>query len=310
MADTALELSEIPQSSKMYMLIGWRQWADAGSISSGLPQYIVDQTRARHIGTLDNSGFYLFQFPGTHDLVRPVVRFNNGYPEALEAPQNDFYYAEVEDNGLVIFIGDEPHLDAERYIATILEAARKLKVSRIVGFGGVYAEVPYDKTRSVSGTYSLKSLKPELEELSVNFSNYEGGASIGSFICRRAGDQKLPYVSFYAFVPTFDLTNVSSIGNTMRLENDYMAWLDVMRRVKHFLKVPFDLTDLQAKSEQLVTILDSKIDELDRRSPDAGLRIYFDRLSEDYEEAPFNPLASVWEDTISRLLDDDDSELT
>jgi proteasome assembly chaperone (PAC2) family protein len=308
MADSALELKEIPQATNMVMLIGWRQWADAGSISSGLPKYLIQETNARQIGTIKNDGFYLFQFPGTHDLVRPVVRFRNGYPEELEAPENKLYYTQIGATGVVIFTGEEPHMDAERYVDTMLEAAKKLNVSRMVGFGGVYAEVPYDKERSVSSVYSLRPLKDELKDLAVNFSNYEGGASIGSYICRRAADQKLSYVSFYAFVPTFDLSNVSVGGSTMRLENDYMAWLNVMRRVNHFLKVGFDLSDLEAKSEKLVEILDAKIDELDLHSPEAGLRSYFDTLSSAFEEVPFNPLASVWEDEIRRLLDEDEIE--
>ena len=29
------------------MIAGWHQWADAGSVSSGLPQYLVNYTGAR-----------------------------------------------------------------------------------------------------------------------------------------------------------------------------------------------------------------------------------------------------------------------
>jgi predicted ATP-grasp superfamily ATP-dependent carboligase len=308
MADSALELKEIPQAANMYMLIGWRQWADAGSISSGLPRYLTETNNARKIGTLNNDGFYLFQFPGTHDLVRPVVRFKNGFPESLQVPENTFYYTQIGDSGFVIFLGEEPHLDAERYIGSILDAAVKLNVKQMVGFGGVYAEVPYDKERSISSVYSQHTLRDELKKLSVNFSNYEGGASIGSYICRRAADRNLSYVSFYAFVPTFDLGNVIGSGNTMRLENDYMAWLNVMRRVNHLLKAGFDLSDLEEKSAKLVDVLDEKIEELDLHSPEAGLRSYFDTLSDAFDEVPFNPLGSVWENEISRLLDDEEAE--
>ena len=71
-----LELWERPVAEEIYMLVGWRQWADAGSMSSGLPRYLVRQTGARKIGQLRSDDFYLFQVPGTHDLVRPVVKFN------------------------------------------------------------------------------------------------------------------------------------------------------------------------------------------------------------------------------------------
>ena len=83
-ASSAVELWEQPQAAEIYMLAGWQQWADAGSASSGLPNYVIDVTRAHQIGKVDPSGFYLFQFPGTHDLVRPTVRYEQGVPVALD----------------------------------------------------------------------------------------------------------------------------------------------------------------------------------------------------------------------------------
>ena len=53
----ALKVTEIPTSKEIYMLAGWRQWADAGSISSGLPRYLVQQTNARKIGEIHQDGF-------------------------------------------------------------------------------------------------------------------------------------------------------------------------------------------------------------------------------------------------------------
>src|SRR5690606_8719301 len=115
--------------------------------------------------------------PGTHELVRPVVRFDEGMPVALEGQRNEIYYAGDEQRGLVIFLGDEPHLDVERYVAALLQVAQTLNVKRIVGLGGVYGELPYDKERLVSGVYSQPHLKAEVEALAVNLSDYQGGAS-------------------------------------------------------------------------------------------------------------------------------------
>ena len=53
-----LELWEQPQEEEINMIIGWRQWADAGSVSSGLPQYLIEQTKAKQIGVVKNDGFY------------------------------------------------------------------------------------------------------------------------------------------------------------------------------------------------------------------------------------------------------------
>ena len=85
-----VELWDTPQAERMVMLAGWRQWADAGSLSSGLPKYLVQRSKAQRIGRINNHGFYLYQIPGTHDLVRPVVKFDNGYPRSLESAATNY----------------------------------------------------------------------------------------------------------------------------------------------------------------------------------------------------------------------------
>lgn len=304
----AVEIWEQPEADEIYMIAGWRQWADAGSISSGLPQYLIDQTGAHQIGIIHSDGFYLFQFPGTHDLVRPVVKFKEGFPESLETPRNEIYYAGDDKRGVIFFLGDEPHLDAARYVKEFLRIAQILGAKRIIGFGGVYGEMPYDKERFVSCIYSQQNMKSEIEQLAVNLSDYQGGASIGSYICREAGDQDIEYVSFYAFVPTYEFSEIAEVGNTIRIENDYMAWYGVMRRVNYLLKLDIDLSDLENKSKRLVRLVDDKVEELDKVAPQLGLRDYLFRLSEEFTETSFDPLDDVWEEEFRRLFNDDSTE--
>ncbi len=298
-----VDLWEYPKAREIYMLLGWRQWADAGSVSSGLPRYLIQQTGAHQIGAIRPDGFYLFQFPGTHDLVRPVVKFKDGYPESLQTPNNEIFYNGDKQQGTVIFLGDEPHLDVERYVTAILDMAQSLGVRRMIGFGGVYGELPYDKERMVSSTYSVPGLKSELDDLAVNLSDYHGGASIGSYLCRRAGERGLEYVAFYAFVPSYSFSNMTQMGNSIRIENDFMAWLGVMRRVNYMLKLKLNLTDLEARSKQLVQVMDAKVDELENAAPQLGVRDYLRRLADEFNEVPFDPLDDVWEQELRRLFD-------
>lgn len=303
-----VEIWEQPQAKEIYMLAGWRQWADAGSASSGLPQYLIQRTNARQIGQIRSDNFYLFQFPGTHDLVRPVVKFDQGYPESLQTRRNEFFYTGDDQLGLVIFVGDEPHLEVEKYVASFLQIALSLKVKRIIGFGGVYGELPYDKERLVSSNYSLPHLKQEIEALAMNLSDYHGGASIGSYVCKRANEKEIEFISMYAFVPTYDFSNISQISSNIRIENDYMAWLGIMRRVNFMLKLGVDLSDLEQKSQQLIEQIESKVEEIESAAPQVGVRDYLMHLSDDFREITFNPLEDVWEQEIRRILDNYEEE--
>jgi len=299
----SVELWEQPKAERMYMIAGWRQWADGGAVSSGLPEYLVEQLNAQEIGQIRADGFYMFQFPGTHDLVRPVIRFNEGYPEALDVPENRIYYAESNQRGLVILIGDEPQLDMERYAQAVLQVARQLHVRRIVGLGGVYGEFPFDKERSLSGSYSLRPMKEEMNRLAVQLTDYQGGASVGAYICRRAGEQNMEYVGLYAFVPMFDFSNSTQLSHRLQIENDYMAWLAVLRRINYMLKVDLNLNDLIEKSQEEISELNIKLAELEKLAPQLELREYFQRINEEFTEVPFIPLDDVWEENVRRILD-------
>ena len=302
MAGSELELWENPKAQEVYLIAGWRQWADAGSVSSGLLQYLIQQNHARPIGQIRTDGFYLFQIPGTHDLVRPEIKLKDGYPEVLNTPHNDFYYSEDERRGLVYFLGDEPHLDAERYAAAFLQAAKDLKIKRVVGFGGVYGELPYDKERMISSIYSIPAMQDEIGRYAVNLSNYHGGASIESFICRRAGEMGIEFVAFYAFVPTYDFSAVAQMEKSIRIENDFMAWLGVMQRVSHMLKLDFDLSDLEQKSRNLVELMDAEIAELEKASQ-FDVRAYMRQVAENFTEMPFTPHDTFWEEKLKGLFD-------
>jgi proteasome assembly chaperone (PAC2) family protein len=301
-----VELRDRPHAD--YMIAGWRQWADGGSVSSGLPQYLVQQTRARRIGRLINDGFYLFQIPGMHDLMRPVVHFDEGYPKSLETKRNEIYYTVSGGRGVVFFIGDEPHMDIDRYVGAILDTAQSLGVKRIVGLGGVYGELPYDKERMVGGIYSLPAMKDELERLALNPSDYHGGASIGSYVCKRAGERGMEFMAMYAFVPMYDFSAFGQRGSGIRIENDFCAWAGITRRINYMLKTQFDLADLEEKSEQLLQAIEAKVDELEASTPEISVRDYMRRLSDAFTENIFDPLDEVWEEELRRLLDEPPAE--
>jgi len=303
-----VELWEIPKAEEVFLICGWRQWADAGSVSSGLPLYLKQEENARRIGKINDNGFYLFQIPGTHSLVRPVVQFEDGFPKSLDVPKNEIFYYGDEKRGVVILLGEEPHLDAERYVQAILELSKTLNIKRIISVAGVYGELPHDKERMVSAIYSQATLKSELDELAVRLSDYHGGASIGSYLCKRAADEGIEYVGLYAFVPTYDFSNIAQVLNAIRIENDFMAWHGIIRRLNHMIKINFDVSDLEEKNKKLISTIENRIEELESKAPQSGIRDYINRIADEFTEVSFNPLGDVWESELKRLLDEPDEE--
>jgi proteasome assembly chaperone (PAC2) family protein len=300
--DQRVDITERPAAQEINMIAGWEQWADAGAISSGLPPYLVDRTGARQIGEIKPDGFYIFQVPGTHHFLRPEIKLEGGYRQSLTAHTNRFFYAGDEQRGLVLFLGEEPHTNAERYAEAFLDAAEALGVKRIAALGGVYGAMPYDKAREVHCIFSLPRMKEELSRYAVKFSDYEGGVTISTFIADRAERRGIEMFAFYAFVPSYDFSKESEMFQGVRLEADSRAWYEVMRRINYMFGLPIDLSDLEQRSDDLMAAMDGKLAELDKEMPQLHVRKYLEKAAQDFEEMPFLPLDDMWERELGDIL--------
>ncbi len=301
--DELIELHEKPVLDDLCLIAGWRQWADAGSVSSELPLYLAQKTEARKIGEIRSDRFYLFQLPGAQALFRPEIKLEEGYRAELRAHRNEIFYADT-DAKFLIFVGDEPHLNVERYADAFFNLANMLRVRRIAALGGVYSAVPFEKERQVTCTYSLKKMKEELAQYAVNFSNYEGGVSIGSYLADRAEKLGIEYFGFYAIVPMYDLSQLSPLLRELMLEHDYKAWHDVMRRLNYMFRLGFDLSELERQSDDLIHSIQIKIDDLEKAMPQVGIRQHLAKLGETFTEPSFTPLDDVWEKGLGDLFKD------
>jgi predicted ATP-grasp superfamily ATP-dependent carboligase len=301
-----IEIWERPIRAK-YMIAGWHQWADAGSISSSLPQYLVKQTAATKIGRIKSEGFYLFQVPGTHHLLRPVVNLEQGHREALEQRTNEFFYADDGRDGLLIFLGEEPHQNEGRYARAFFDAVQTLGVKRVAAVAGVYGEVPYNRDRSVSCVYSLPRMKEDLAQYRVRFSNYEGGATISMYLADQAEPRGVEFFRFCALVPSYTFTTQSVVVQRIALDKDYKAWYDLMMRLNSMFDLGIDLTDLSTKSQDLIVAWRSKIEQLEEALPQLGVREYIERIDADFEEDAMDLSSRVWEEALRDILGDDDT---
>ncbi|MEM7130936.1 MAG: PAC2 family protein [Chloroflexota bacterium] len=314
--DNLVELTEKPEFDEIYLIAGWRQWADAGSISSGLPEYLADLTDAKKIGEIQSDPFYMFHLPATHYYLRPEIKFKDGFREEFHDRENVFYFAECNGKGLLLFSGDEPHLYAPRYANAFFDVYKELGVRRGVAVGGVYARPPFDRDRPISCSYSLQPMKEELDKYALRYSNYEGGATIGSYFVDRAARQNLEFMVLNALVPSYEFSEQSSDfllhdaefqsqePQGIRIENDYRAWHDVMMRLNYMFGIGVDLSELSMHSQELTSAIESKLDDLNRKLPELGIPKFLQEINSDFEEMTFMPLDDMWAEELGDLFDD------
>ncbi len=302
--DDRVHLWETPAAKEKVMIAGWHQWADAGSISSGLPAYLIQKLEARKIGEISRDRFFLFQMPGAHHLLRPEVHTKEGVVQEMRVIKSELHYAEFGEKGLVIFLGEEPHVNEEEYAEAFLDVAEALEVGRIMAVGGVYGAMPFNKDRDISCVFSMEEMRKEMEEYAVRFSNYEGGTTIGSYLAYHAGQRNVEYICFHGFVPAYDFGQVMLPAQSVRIEDDVKAWYDILRRADFMFHLGIDLSELRIQSDELTTSMEEQMEELARQAPQLDVHAYMQKLEEEFTENPFMPLDDVWERELGDLLDD------
>ena len=289
-----------------YLIAGWHQWADAGDVSSGLPAYLIRHTRAARIGRIESSGFYLFQVPGTHHLLRPVVKLAEGHRTRMERNSNEFFLASAGGSEFLVFLGEEPHRDEERYADAFLDAVQELGVEAVAVVAGVHGPVPHGRDRSVSCVYSLPRMKERLSRLAVRFSNYEGGATIGMYLASRAEQRGVELFRLCAYVPTYEFSSGPLVVQRLAMDEDYRAWWNLMTRLDRLFGLHLDLSDLQSRSEGLTAAWDEQIKQLATKMPHLRVRDYLRKVEEDFAEETSDVADDVWEDALRDILGEDE----
>ncbi len=264
------------------MIAGFSQWANAGDVSSGIPEYLIEKLHARRLGYIHKDDFYIFQLPGSHYMFRPHVKYVDGHEEEYqEEPINEFYYAETGEKGLIIFIGTEPVQHEDVYVNTLLDGAKELGVKRIIVPSGVGGEVPFGKERRVSCSYSLKHLQEELRNYAVAFSNYNRNATIAMVINHYSQKRGMESIGMTALTPSYELS--------MTVYDDKRAMYDILRRISYMLGINLDLSELEKESKRQLSDFENALKKIYMTKPELEPQIsgYMERIEEGFEELKF-----------------------
>ncbi len=239
-----------PKLASARMVLGFSGWMNGGDVSTGTVEHLTEALGAELLAEIDSEHFYIYSFPGSMEvsaLFRPHTRIEDGLITEWDPPTSRFYCS--EDADLIIFRGREPNLHWHDFADNVFAVAAACNVETVYFIGTVSGLVPHSREPRLFSSVSDASLKPALEPLGVRFSDYEGPASIVTYLTRQATQRGVGMVSLVAEIPAYvQGRNPKCIAS-------------VIRRLCAILGLQPDLDALRAESEDFERKLDEIVDE-------------------------------------------------
>jgi proteasome assembly chaperone (PAC2) family protein len=204
MATDKLHIYKSPKLEKPRLLLGFTGWMDSGEVSTGTIRSFAEKLDAESIAEIETKGFYIQNFPGPMDLAslfRPYTRIKDGMVTYLEEHSNLFFCDEI--NNLILFVGREPNLNWEDFADCIFSLCEQFGVQLIYFIGSVAGLVPHTREPRLFCSVSDKILKHEFENYTIGFSNYNGPASIVTYLTANAPKHNIHMASLVATVPAY-----------------------------------------------------------------------------------------------------------
>jgi len=271
MRPTCLHYENLPKMPGARMVLALDGWMDGGEVSTGTIGWLIDQLEAADIAYMDPDPFYLVNFPGSMEVTamfRPHVEIEDGVISAYQEPTNTFFAS--KEHNLILFQGEEPNNAWQLYTDCIFQVAQEVGVSEIYFIGSFGGVVPHTREPRLFATVSSPEIKPGLETLGINFSNYEGPASVATHLLARSGDAGFRMANLSAEIPAYiEGINAKSIEA-------------VARKLAGLLDLTLNFDKLRKTSDRWERKLNKAVAEKEE------LVEHIEKLEEDYDHEVFD----------------------
>ena len=271
MTPQGLRIHQRPSLRNPRLLLGFSGWMDGGEVSTGTVRVLIRKLDAHYFAEIKPGGFYIYSFPGMMEvaaLFRPHTRIHDGLVNAFEFPRNHFFFDERSD--LILFLGKEPNLRWEEYAECVFSLCAEFGVRMVYFIGSVAGLVPHTREPRLFCSASSRELKDTFAHYGVNFSEYEGPASIVTYLTASCAERGLDMTSFVATVPAY-----VQGSNPKCVEA-------VTRRLAGILDIKVALDDLSLASEEF----EKRLSEVVQEQPELEENIR--KLEEDYDNQIFD----------------------
>ena len=271
MADDKLRIYDSPAFESPRLVVGFSGWMDGGDVSTGTVRILAEKVEARRFAEIGPEGFYIYNFPGAMEvtaLFRPHCRIQGGLIRAFDMPENVFYGSPERD--VIFFLGKEPNLGWHDYADCLFSLCAQFGVKVVYFVGSVSGLVPHTRDPHLFCSVSDEAMKPVFEEYGIRFSNYEGPASVVTYLTAQAEERGVEMVNLVATVPAY-----VQGGNPKCLDA-------VVRRVAGLLKLDLHLDDLRAAADDF----ERRLTEVVNEEPELAESVT--KLEQDYDNEVFN----------------------
>ena len=271
MSDDKLRIYEAFPFEQPRLVMGFSGWMDGGDVSTGTIRVLIQKLGARRFAEIRPEGFYIYNFPGAMEvtaLFRPHCRIQEGLLRAFDMPENAFFGEPGSD--VILFLGKEPNLAWQDYADCVFELCTELNVKSIYFIGSVSGLVPHTRDPHLFCSVSEAELKPVFEQYGIRFSDYEGPASIVTYLTAEARNRGIEMVSLVATVPAYVQ------GNNPKCISA------VARRLAGILQLDLHLDDLRTAADDF----ERKLTEVVNEEPELAESVV--KLEQDYDNDVFN----------------------
>jgi proteasome assembly chaperone (PAC2) family protein len=271
MAPGKLNIYKRPDFNHPRLLLGFSGWMDGGNVSTGTIKCLIERLDAEKFAEIEPEGFYIYSFPGSMEitaLFRPHTRIKDGLIESYQRPTDAFYYS--EEHNIILFLGKEPHLQWEEFGECIYSLCNEFGVEMVYFIGSVAGLVPHTREPRIHCSVSDAKMKDTFEQYGVKFTDYEGPASIITYLSVNAAVHDLSMATLVAMIPAYVQGK-----NPKCIEA-------VTRRLLGILGLQVELDDLRDISDEF----EKRLSEIVQEQPELAGNIQ--KLEEDYDNEIFD----------------------
>ncbi|MCS7146409.1 MAG: PAC2 family protein [Aigarchaeota archaeon] len=260
MSESILHLRSTPDMKSPVMIVGFAGWPDAGGVSSLSVTYLRDSLNANQIGYIDMSQFI------DHTQHRPHVVIEDGILKMIGMPSFEIYWGLTAERDVILIRGYEPMSGWDRLVKAIFNLVEKSGVESMVSIGGLLDRIPHTRPVRISFLTTSKESYFKAISLGLRPSNYQGPASIHSYLMHECGKLGLQAISVWGHVPSY-----------LNIPNPRVV-AAVLEKIGAILDIKFNLDRLYVES----TVFEGKVASLVEQ--DSELSRLVERLEKEYDD--------------------------